>query len=122
RVMRFAEVRLQSQGKCSFGARRLLPGVSRLEKMINASAGGREPRMGERKVGIECNRLDIELLSCPIILEKGVGFEFVFLRLEVKIVGLSVLGWFGGYAGRFIRREFDLQGRCNLAAHFTIDA
>src|ERR1700693_774803 len=121
RVVGLAKVRLQLQGKQSFGARGLAPCLSRFEKMIDARARHGETGVSERKLRIERNRLKVKLLGGPVILQERVGFEFEFLCLEVKIVSLGILSWLIDNALSFVRRHFRAQRRGNLLGNLAVN-
>ncbi len=103
-VMGFSEIRLQLQRDLRFGACPLLPCVSRLVKMVDARAGRREPCMCEREIWIERDCLDVKLLSCAIVLQEGIGLEFVLPGLKIKLVCLGVIRWFASDARLLLGR------------------
>ena len=90
--------------------------------MINARARGSQPRVSERKIWIERDRLNVKLFGGAVILQKCVGLELVPFGLQIKIVSLSVVGWF--VVTRWVSSGVSVgaQGRCNFAGDLSVDA
>ena len=94
REVRFRQVFLQSQGHVGFGARARLPTVKRFKIVENRRAGGSEPGVGQRKLRVERDRVEVKLLRFLVILEQGIGITFNLVRTQIQDIGVRVVGGF----------------------------
>src|SRR6516162_8155301 len=113
--MTFRKIWLQSQRSFGFGTGFRLPTVSRFIITENFSTNRCEPRVSEREIWIEFDRLRIKLFGGLVILQQRIGVTGDLVRAQIKNVRIGVRCWFRFNTGFFLWRKRGLQ---RVSDHF----
>src|SRR4029453_6795665 len=96
REMSFCKVWLQPKRSFRFGAGFCSPSLGRLVISEDLSANRRKPRVSEREIRIELDRLSVKLLGSLVTLQQRIGILGDLVRTQVKNVRVGVLRRLGG--------------------------
>src|SRR5439155_16959198 len=91
REMSFCKIRLQPKRSLRFGAGFCFPALSGLVISEDLSTNRRQPRVSEREIRIEFDRLSVKLLGSLVILQQRIGIFGDLVRAQVKNVRVGVL-------------------------------
>ncbi len=90
--------------------------------MINLRSSRCQPRMREREIWIERDRLDIKLLCFFEILQQGVGIARNLICPQIKNVSFRILRRFRFHSRFLIRTKSDAEGLGDFGREFPLQA